>query len=313
MSNYKIEHFDISIIVPIYNVEDYLEECLKSIYAINNLNIEVILVNDESPDNCHVIIDNYQQLYPSKTRVFNRKNGGLSAARNSGTDIAQGKYILFVDSDDYINPLAVNELFKCAESTEADIVTGDIITFWDRLEERVFEELTLPEPLKNNHYNGIGFLESCFQHDFKRLNCWNKLYRKRFLQENHIKFIEGILFEDVPFAFSCFLKAKKVIATSSLLYYYRQRPNSIMSNQKQRSSNDRLFIVNNALEKLKAHNYTKGCFDDYLCYLVWENAYGSGNWNLRISLKLIKRFNLSLKSFLRVFSVILRIPFIFKN
>ena len=105
LNNIKIKmkgkNMKLSIVVPIYNVEKYLEECLESIYKLN-IKKEIILVNDESPDKSYLIIEKYKKLYPNETVIINQKNKGLSGARNSGLEIAKGKYIAFIDSDDFI-------------------------------------------------------------------------------------------------------------------------------------------------------------------------------------------------------------------
>ncbi|MGL4687379.1 MAG: glycosyltransferase family 2 protein, partial [Fusobacteriaceae bacterium] len=96
---------ELSIIVPIYMVEEYLEECLESLYKIEGIEKEIILVNDGSPDNSYLIIEEFKKKYPKETVIIKKKNGGLSSARNLGISVAKGKYISFIDSDDFIDPI----------------------------------------------------------------------------------------------------------------------------------------------------------------------------------------------------------------
>ena len=117
---------DLSIIVPIYNVEEYLAECLKSLYKISNLRYEVILVNDGSKDNSYQIMEEFKRLYPKQTVIVNKENGGLSSARNAGLKIAKGKYISFIDSDDFIDTDEFEKFVIEGIKSRVDIAVGNM-------------------------------------------------------------------------------------------------------------------------------------------------------------------------------------------
>jgi hypothetical protein len=175
------------------------------------------------------------------------------------------------------------------------------------------EELKFPEHLYGHKFNGKKFLEESFQYGYRRVNCWNKLYRKKFLETNNIKFIDKLLFEDVPFTFNCFFNASKVAVIDHAYYYYRQRPGSIMTSPKQRKDPSRIFIIKHILNLLKHHEYTNAVFDDYLIYMLWENSYGTNNWNLPLALRLLTRFKFSVRGLFRLILIMLRIPKVVKN
>ncbi|MDG0811835.1 glycosyltransferase [Cohnella rhizosphaerae] len=115
---------DLSIIIPVYNVEEYLQECLDSIYKIKEINKEVIIINDGSTDSSQTIIDKYLEKYPLDTKVIIQENQGLSGARNSGLNVAEGEYVTFIDSDDFIIPQKYVELFNLGVNCNLDIIVG---------------------------------------------------------------------------------------------------------------------------------------------------------------------------------------------
>ena len=117
---------DISIIVPIYNVEEYLVECLKSIYKIENLRYEVILVNDGSKDKSYKIMEDFKALYPNQTVLINKENGGLSSARNTGLRVAKGRYVSFIDSDDFIDTVEFEKFVIKGIKSRVDIAVGNM-------------------------------------------------------------------------------------------------------------------------------------------------------------------------------------------
>lgn len=117
---------ELSIIVPIYNVEDYLEECLESLYNIKNIELEIILVNDGSKDNSFKIMEKFKDMYPEKTVLINKENGGLSSARNAGMKAAVGEYISFIDSDDFIDVDEFERFFKEGQKDKLDVIVGNM-------------------------------------------------------------------------------------------------------------------------------------------------------------------------------------------
>lgn len=299
---------ELSIIVPIYNVEDYLEECLGSIYALSGIKYEVILVNDGSPDDSAKIIERFKKEYPDCTIVVNRKNGGLSAARNSGLSVAKGQYVTFIDSDDYINSSGLLELYRHAVKDELDIAFAQSVTFWGDSSSQV-QSLTIPsEVISIGVTTGLDLLEACFRARYKRVNCWNKIYKRDFLNTHQIHFIDKLLFEDVPFTFEAFFEAKRVKAIPIDYYYYRQRPGSIMSSRYQKSDNSRIIIINYLLNLFNKKGYNGVAFDDYLVYQLWENAVGTGQRHIKLGKMFLTRRKVSLRGFVRLVLIMVGLP-----
>lgn len=221
----------ISIIVPMYNVEKYLVKCVKSIINQSYKNIEIILVDDGSTDKSGKIAEDLK-VSDDRIKVYHKNNGGLSDARNYGIDRATGDFILFVDSDDYINITMIEELAKIIKKTNADIICFNLLS--------VKED----ETLANNNAYCIGDTKKYFTMIYKdalidniyrkhiRYEAPSKIYKKYILDE--IKFTKGIYAEDFD-SFYKFLKvAKKIVYYDSNLYYYVQRKGSIMHEKSQK-------------------------------------------------------------------------------
>ena len=164
---------DISVIVPVYNVEKYLEKCIDSILSQTFKNFEIILVDDGSTDSCGIICDEYERL-DNRVKVIHKINGGLSSARNSGLEIASGEYVAFVDSDDWIDKNMYQELYNEAKKNNADIVQCKFIKAKDENVSIYNNEFNEVEVIGNldalcNLYN-----ERCIE----TVVTWNKLYKR---------------------------------------------------------------------------------------------------------------------------------------
>lgn len=213
----------ISIIIPVYNVEAYLSKCIDSIINQTYKDLEIILVDDESPDNCPQICDQYAAL-DSRIKVIHKANGGLSCARNSGLEAATGEYIGFVDSDDYIHPTMYELLLKALEEQDADISICDFYWVYDN----------------SDHYSTNGFMDEeirvnsnieALQHllgpkGFVTSITWNKIYKRELFGD--LRFPAGKIHEDEYTTYKLLYKASKVVYINAALYYYYQRNNGIM-------------------------------------------------------------------------------------
>ncbi|MDQ1000338.1 glycosyltransferase involved in cell wall biosynthesis [Neobacillus niacini] len=217
----------ISVIVPIYNVEKYLPQCIESIINQTYKNLEVILVNDGSPDNSGEVC-NFYRSKDNRIKVIHKDNGGLSEARNIGLDNASGDYVSFIDSDDYIHERFYEILFNMIISTNAEIAQCGFT--------KVYEEKNIKGNIKNqvivptsnkNILNKIESLTSLFNQDYVvSVVVWNKLYRKELF--DNIRFPVGKIHEDEFTTYQLLYKSKKLALTKIPLYYYLQRTNSIM-------------------------------------------------------------------------------------
>ncbi len=213
---------EISIIVPVYNCEIYIEECLESIKSQTFENFEALIVNDGSSDNSEKIIMDFIQK-DDRFKLITKKNGGQSSARNLGLRCAKGKYIAFLDSDDYIKPDFLEKLYAEAEEKNLDIALCGIETHNENT-----GEITTNDPyfsllcFDKNFDNKIFNYKDCL--DFLFRICvvpWNKLYKKKFLEKNQIKFTEKLSFEDNLFFLELFLKAERVGIIREALICYR--------------------------------------------------------------------------------------------
>lgn len=220
----------LSIIIPVYNVEKYLDDCLRCFMSLDFSKYEVICVNDGSTDSSFKIIEIWSNKYPIK--VVSHENKGLSAARNTGLKIATGKYVVFVDSDDYIDVDKLLEISDCAEQRKVDIAIGDYWEFTDNVPNRQ----SIIHSIANVSFapiDGVSF----FKQYYKPLRSvvWRCVYKRLFLLQNELWFHEGVCFEDVEFTPIVFCKARKIIYTGIPFYFYRKRNNSIttsMSSEK---------------------------------------------------------------------------------
>lgn len=237
----------ITIIIPVYNVEKYLRQCLDSVVNQTYRNLEIICVDDGSQDNSGRILDEYAEK-DDRFIVVHQKNQGQSVARNVGMDMASGKYILFVDSDDWIDLNTCNILFDKAELIQSDVLCFQYVSV-DNSAQRV----NTPRPNKFfEFYDNIpNRIENIMSGSY---GPWNKLLRKDFLDSNKIRFIPGLLFEDNPFVFELAMLAKKYDVIPIVLYYYRIGGISV-GNKKNNRNLLRLFeAVDKVFETVQKYN-----------------------------------------------------------
>ena len=206
-----------SIIVPVYNVEKYLDKCLASILRQTFKNFECIIIDDGSPDNSNAIIDKYVKL-DQRFKVIHQKNMGISAARNAGLDIAKGEYVVFVDSDDYIADDYLEKFALKIADTDADIVICGFIEAYKDYEKNKVFAVESTEVIKQN-----------ILADIWPSYVWNKCYKKDLF--TNIRFPVGKIFEDILTIPELCLYAQKIVCIPDKLYYYnRQNENSITTN-----------------------------------------------------------------------------------
>ena len=224
----------ISVVVPVYNVENYLVRCLESIRNQTYPNLEIILVDDGSTDSCPQICDNYAGM-DSRVKVLHKKNGGLSSAKNAGINSACGTYIGIVDSDDYIHPDMYLDLWGKLKQTDSDIAVCGI--------ERVYDDNGIQRENKETArhvYSGREAVINIFDAELylPSVVAVNKLYKKELFED--IRYPEGKLHEDEFTTYRLFYKSNKVVYTMLPYYYYYQRSNSIMGKRKSVFSPDGL-------------------------------------------------------------------------
>ena len=214
----------ISIIVPVYKVEKYLENCIKSILDQTYANFELILVDDGSPDSCPIICDSYAEL-DSRIKVIHKKNGGLSDARNAGMEIARGDYYLFIDSDDFVFPSIVSDLVQTQIETGSELVMCQCIHC---SEEDTLD--TIKQPINKRTittYSGNDKMRAYLVSNDIDTVAWKKLYARGLFEK--LKFPVGKLHEDAFIMYRLIDKANIVAVTNQVEYVYRINSQSIMN------------------------------------------------------------------------------------
>lgn len=228
----------ISIIVPVYNVEKELPRCIESLLRQTYKDIEIILVDDGSTDESPCICENYAKKYLN-IKVIHKENGGLSSARNCGINNSNGKYLLFVDSDDYINDETCERFLKAIEKEDVDVVVGEAReTRNDKIVLYKHDAFQDDKVYNGNEYINIAIKNN----EFYAPACLN-FYKKEFLVNNDLFFKEGILHEDMQYLPRVFLNAKKVKTISYIFYEYIIRENSITTNKNYKKNIEDIFEI----------------------------------------------------------------------
>ena len=220
----------ISVIVPVYNVEIYLRECLDSIINQSLTDIEIICVNDGSTDNSLEILEEYKEK-DSRIIIISQENQGLGAARNTGLMHAKGDYIYFIDSDDFIKLNTLEEIYKVCEEKSLDFLMFQLINYEDKTGEYYqdshYDMSDLADFVGDNVFSYEELGDLIFEIPVSAVN---KLYNKSFLDNLDVKFPEGVLFEDNAFFWKVFFNAKRVYLVQEHFYCRRRHDDSITGN-----------------------------------------------------------------------------------
>ena len=264
----------VSVIVPVYNVEKYLDECLSSLVNQTLSELEIIVVNDGTKDNSQSIIDHYVKQYPTKVVSLIKENGGLGDARNYGIPYAKGEYIGFVDSDDIVHLEMYEKMLNKAKLEDSDLVLCDLEYFYETSKERMVKEGLVQ--IENIDVNKTVFLSPLF--------AWNKLYRKSLFIESELKYPIGLWYEDIPVTVPFFTLAKKISYVHETLIYYRQRSTSIMGSVDNPKVKDIFDIMHLCLNYFKEHNLLE-TYHDELEFLFLEHLMLNGGFRFLLSHK----------------------------
>ena len=209
----------ISVIVPVYNVEPYLRQCVDSVICQTYTNLEIILVDDGSSDKCGVICDEYRKL-DSRIVVIHKENGGLSDARNYGMRSSHGEYFVFVDSDDWMEMDGVSKLFQLSKKHDADIVIGGVEKFIDGTDQIVYTTRTVSnkeEVFSKEEAMKDFFMNGCAS--------WARLYKRNI--HDDVCFPKGEINEDEAIVLQILEKCNTIVKTTQVVYQYRARNESI--------------------------------------------------------------------------------------
>lgn len=255
----------ISIIVPIYNVEEYLRKCIESALCQTYADFELILVDDGSPDNCGAICDEYAAK-DERIRVIHKENGGLSDARNAGLDIAEGKYIFFLDGDDFIDPNLLETVVPFME-TGLDMLVFGYRNFFENEEVREIKHKWHGFAQVSGQLEKRNFLLNSLLSYRIGWEAWNRVYRREVIEKYRLRFADNrkIFAEDLYFCLCYCAHAKSIRSIDVCLYNYRIRGTSIMGQQKGKLNIGRY----NELGKAVLEHFQK--WED--CSLLVENFY----------------------------------------
>ena len=233
----------VSIIVPFYNVENYIEKCLQSLVNQTLEDIEILLVNDGSQDKSETIAKQFVEKYPNKIIYLEKENGGLSDARNYAIPHAKGEYIAFLDSDDYVETNVYEEMYNKAKKEDLDYVECDFL--WE------YPDKTLES--KGKQYSNK---KEMFIHT--RVVAWNKLIKREIVQDNHLEFPKGYRYEDVEFFYKLLPFIHHYGIVQKPFIHYVQRENSISNVQNTRTK-EIIDVLGHVMEYYKANNL----FEEY--------------------------------------------------
>lgn len=270
----------VSVIIPVYQVEKYIEECVKSVLAQTLKDVEIILVNDRGSDNSWEVAKNtVSKLNPDSNVVYleNEKNMGLAATRNHGLSKATGEYVYFLDSDDMITPDALEKLYEVSNSEGLDIQIFET-SF-------IYENSELEEKFKNNPASFKQKYENVLtgrELYIEWMKVWDWMpsqprffYKRTFLMENELRFVEGMLHEDETFAFDVLMKANKVRVTNEKYFIRRFRAASIMTGIPKMASVEGCVLILDHVYGVKDKNSEDlelGKAIDYYAYKIFLDA-----------------------------------------
>ena len=258
--NYHSVMAKVSVIIPVYNLEKYLAQCLDSVLSQTMDNIEIICINDGSTDSSSVLLANYAR-FDSRIKIINQQNRGLSASRNAGIEASSTDYVMFVDGDDKVAPVIVEELYRNAVLNNSDMVYANSLWFRpDRNSYFNVERGIAPHVELNFVNNPFSELTSDSELYFRLPRyAWCKIYKKSFLTYNNIYFPEGMIFEDILFFTRSYLKADRITFVNKFLYFYRlNRENSLNS-----SGGREFFDIFKILKMSKDLFVTQGLWPKY--------------------------------------------------
>jgi len=243
----------ISVIVPVYNVELCLDKCINSIVCQTYEKLEIILVDDGSTDSSSNICDDWAKK-DKRIKVIHKNNAGQSDARNIGIDAAEGEYILFIDSDDYVAVDMCEQLLNAMKYNDSDIAICSF--YWQCLNRRKKHNMYFPSCGYLTRDNVLEFWAKSSSTEY--IVPWNKLYRKKlFFTLEHIRYPMGRIYEDEYTTYRLLYNARKIIFVDKPLYFYVQRDGSTMSNFTMRNLLDRVYLVDGYFEWTSKYAPTK--------------------------------------------------------
>lgn len=233
----------ISIIIPVYNAENYLRQCLDSIQAQTLKEIEMICINDGSTDSSLSILKEYS-LSDKRIKVVSKKNDGLGSARNTGLNLAEGEYIGFVDSDDFVEMDFFLKLYNRAIDTDAEVVIGNISLYYD-------DSKTFKPYRDKTMYSYLSTLKSFNAKEIpwilENIGIWDRIYKRKFLESFEIRNPEHIIYEDALFSYQTSILAKRLTVVDDVYYIYRKNIGTAITDKEIENDNYKFDFLANCL------------------------------------------------------------------
>lgn len=252
----------ISVIVPVYNVEKYLPKCIESIINSTYSNLEILLVDDGSTDQSAQICSSYAKI-DNRIKIVTKENGGLSSARNSGLDRAEGKYICFVDADDFIHPEMIKVLYKQLTDGTTDFVYCQYTKVYDN---ESVQYSNMPQSYTVEEKDRDMAFQTLLAEEVEIKLAWNKLYRAELFK--NLRYKEGYLHEDEFLIHHLLEKIKKIKKVNVSLYYYLQRQNSIMGTLSLRRVKHTILAYEERISFIKSKQELKKYTDQSILVLL---------------------------------------------
>ena len=246
----------VSVIIPVYNVENYLRRCLDSVTNQTLKDIEIICVNDGSTDSSRAILEEYA---PKDDRFIciDQKNSGICVARNTGLEIVKGEYTAFLDSDDYIEDCFYEKLYNTAKKHNADIACASVQRINDKKKRTLFEykEEIAADDVKTK-YELANYPKHCY--------VWNKIYKTDSLKKSGIKFEQGVVYEDMLFTPDVLESLGTLVTVPGINYYYWKQANSLIRSISDKSRADKIINKTHLLDKCRKYNVTTDEKDKFI-------------------------------------------------
>lgn len=269
------ESYSLSIVLPVFNVEKYLERCIKSILEGTYKDLELVIVNDGTKDNSENIIIRYLEKYNNITYIV-KENGGLSHARNVGYTYAKGEYIAFFDSDDYIEKDMYEKLMAKVKDYNYDIVVCDLYMEYEQTGKKIYVGSNVEKEYKDveEDNNEISIRKEIMENIYIAVH--NKIYKKELIEktfENGMPFVNGMYYEDIVYTYSILQNTRSISFVKEPLYYYVQRTSSISNNY-----DKKLYDIITSVEMLIENAVENNRFEDYkeiLEYIGIRYMYGT--------------------------------------
>lgn len=258
--------YDVSVIIPVYNVENYLSECLDSVCNQTLSNIEIICVNDGSSDDSLKILNQYRQV-DDRIKVISQNNRGLSASRNNGLKEATGRYIYFLDSDDYIDITCLEKLYNNAVSNDSDVVLFKFQNVDDNKNvHKRGVEFKIDKIFGDIDYNHFNFTYKDVRRHVMNsaFSACLKLYKREFIEL--FEFPIGVHFEDVPVHVKVMLNAERISFVPEFLYYYRSNPDSILNSNA--NGFDIFKVIDMVEEYLKENDFYDELENEFIFFKI---------------------------------------------